>query len=163
MPTAVLLSGGLDSAVLVAEEAARSEVQPIYVSVGLAWERAEREAAHLSCRNCHRWREIARDAHRRHERRVPSDPLGDGGTAPRLSHAGRGRVPAGTQHRAPRKSRRVLRVRGHRSAGARHARSQSVSGRDAGVSAPPWRRHCRSALRTPSRSTRPSQKRARLK
>jgi 7-cyano-7-deazaguanine synthase len=32
----------LDSAVLVAEEAARGEVQPIYVSVGLAWEAAER-------------------------------------------------------------------------------------------------------------------------
>lgn len=42
MTTAVLLSGGLDSAVLVAEEAARGEVQPIYVSVGLAWEAAER-------------------------------------------------------------------------------------------------------------------------
>ena len=42
MPTAVLLSGGLDSAVLVADEAARGEVQPIYVSVGLAWEAAER-------------------------------------------------------------------------------------------------------------------------
>lgn len=41
MPTAVLLSGGLDSAVLVAEEAACGEVQPVYVSVGLAWERAE--------------------------------------------------------------------------------------------------------------------------
>src|SRR5690242_2660126 len=45
--TAVLLSGGLDSAVLLAEEAARAEaarrvVQPIYVSVGLAWEAAER-------------------------------------------------------------------------------------------------------------------------
>ena len=39
---AVLLSGGLDSAVLLAEEAARDEVQPIYVSVGLAWESAER-------------------------------------------------------------------------------------------------------------------------
>jgi 7-cyano-7-deazaguanine synthase len=39
---AVLLSGGLDSAVLVAEEAVKSEVQPIYVSVGLAWEEAER-------------------------------------------------------------------------------------------------------------------------
>ncbi len=44
MPTAVLLSGGLDSAVLVAEEAGRDEVQPIYVSVGLAWEQAERDA-----------------------------------------------------------------------------------------------------------------------
>ena len=43
MPTAVLLSGGLDSAVLLAEEASRDEVQPIYVRVGLAWERAERE------------------------------------------------------------------------------------------------------------------------
>ena len=43
--SAVLLSGGLDSAVLVAEEAARGdqEVQPVYVSVGLAWEDAERQ------------------------------------------------------------------------------------------------------------------------
>src|SRR5260221_14509439 len=45
MPTAVLISGGLDSAVLVAEEAAADIVQPIYVSVGLAWEEAERRAA----------------------------------------------------------------------------------------------------------------------
>lgn len=43
MPTAVLLSGGLDSAVLLVEEGARHEVQPLYVSVGLAWEAAERE------------------------------------------------------------------------------------------------------------------------
>jgi 7-cyano-7-deazaguanine synthase len=43
MPTAVLLSGGLDSAVLLAEEAARADIQPIYVSVGLAWEPAERD------------------------------------------------------------------------------------------------------------------------
>lgn len=42
MPTAVLLSGGLDSAVLLAEEASRAETQPIYVSAGLAWEPAER-------------------------------------------------------------------------------------------------------------------------
>jgi len=41
MPTAVLLSGGLDSAVLVADEATSGDVQPIYVSVGLAWESAE--------------------------------------------------------------------------------------------------------------------------
>ncbi len=40
-PTAVLLSGGLDSAVLLAQEAARGPVQPVYVSVGLAWEQAE--------------------------------------------------------------------------------------------------------------------------
>ena len=50
MRTAVLLSGGLDSAVLIAEEAARADaregpgeiIQPIYVSTGLAWERDER-------------------------------------------------------------------------------------------------------------------------
>src|SRR5438876_8867308 len=42
MSTAVLFSGGLDSAVLLAEEAARDVVQPIYVSSGLAWESAER-------------------------------------------------------------------------------------------------------------------------
>jgi 7-cyano-7-deazaguanine synthase len=39
--TAVLYSGGLDSAVLVASEARRGTVQPVYVSVGLAWERDE--------------------------------------------------------------------------------------------------------------------------
>jgi 7-cyano-7-deazaguanine synthase len=43
--TAVLFSGGLDSAVLLAHEALRSEVLPIYVSVGLAWESDERAAA----------------------------------------------------------------------------------------------------------------------
>jgi 7-cyano-7-deazaguanine synthase len=42
MQTAVLLSGGLDSAVLLAEESAACEVQPIYVSAGFAWENAER-------------------------------------------------------------------------------------------------------------------------
>lgn len=42
MATAVLLSGGLDSAVLVADEAVSGEVYPVYVSVGLAWEAAER-------------------------------------------------------------------------------------------------------------------------
>src|SRR5262245_27922517 len=36
------MSGGLDSAVLLVEEAAAGDVQPIYVSVGLAWEEIER-------------------------------------------------------------------------------------------------------------------------
>ena len=39
--TAVLFSGGLDSAVLVARAAQDARVQPLYVSVGLAWEREE--------------------------------------------------------------------------------------------------------------------------
>jgi len=37
----VLISGGLDSAVLLAHEAERGRVHPVYVSVGLAWEAAE--------------------------------------------------------------------------------------------------------------------------
>jgi hypothetical protein len=41
MPTLVLLSGGLDSAVLAAHEAQTERVLPVYVSVGLAWEDAE--------------------------------------------------------------------------------------------------------------------------
>src|ERR1044072_7633960 len=42
---AVLFSGGLDSAVLVADEAQRGVVHPLYVSTGLAWESIERAAA----------------------------------------------------------------------------------------------------------------------
>jgi 7-cyano-7-deazaguanine synthase len=41
---AVLSSGGLDSSVLLAEEAKAAEVYPIYVQCGLAWEEMEREA-----------------------------------------------------------------------------------------------------------------------
>jgi 7-cyano-7-deazaguanine synthase len=43
--TAALFSAGLDSAVLVAEEAQRGDVYPLYVSVGFAWEPAERAMA----------------------------------------------------------------------------------------------------------------------
>jgi 7-cyano-7-deazaguanine synthase len=43
--TAVLFSAGLDSAVLLAQQARRSFVQPIYVSAGLAWESRELEYA----------------------------------------------------------------------------------------------------------------------
>jgi 7-cyano-7-deazaguanine synthase len=41
IPTAVLLSAGLDSAVLAAKEAQHAHVHPIYVSAGLAWEPQE--------------------------------------------------------------------------------------------------------------------------
>jgi 7-cyano-7-deazaguanine synthase len=41
MDTLVLLSGGLDSAVLAAHESQTTRVLPVYVSVGLAWEEAE--------------------------------------------------------------------------------------------------------------------------
>jgi 7-cyano-7-deazaguanine synthase len=40
-PTAVLFSSGLDSAVLLADAARSGVVQPLYVSVGLAWEAEE--------------------------------------------------------------------------------------------------------------------------
>jgi 7-cyano-7-deazaguanine synthase len=43
--TAVLFSGGLDSAVLIADEIRQSRVQPVYVSVGFAWEHDERVIA----------------------------------------------------------------------------------------------------------------------
>jgi len=43
--TAVLYSGGLDSAVLLAQEAERAVVLPMYVRTGLAWEAEERAAA----------------------------------------------------------------------------------------------------------------------
>src|SRR6186997_357906 len=46
LTTAVLLSAGLDSAVLAAFEARRAHVQPIYISAGLAWEQQELEALH---------------------------------------------------------------------------------------------------------------------
>jgi 7-cyano-7-deazaguanine synthase len=42
---AVLFSGGLDSAVLVAQAAREAAVQPVHVSVGLAWEREELDMA----------------------------------------------------------------------------------------------------------------------
>jgi 7-cyano-7-deazaguanine synthase len=42
---AVLFSAGLDSAVLLAHAAQSADVQPIYVSVGLAWESAELDLA----------------------------------------------------------------------------------------------------------------------
>ena len=40
-PVAALFSAGLDSAVLVADAAQQVVVQPVYVSVGLAWEHEE--------------------------------------------------------------------------------------------------------------------------
>lgn len=43
--TAVLFSGGLDSAVLIADEIRQSLVQPVYVSVGFAWEHEEQTIA----------------------------------------------------------------------------------------------------------------------
>jgi 7-cyano-7-deazaguanine synthase len=44
-PIAVLFSSGLDSAVLLADAARSGIVQPLYVSVGLAWEAEERAMA----------------------------------------------------------------------------------------------------------------------
>jgi 7-cyano-7-deazaguanine synthase len=41
---AVLFSAGLDSAVLLADQAAKGPAVPVYVASGLAWEAAERDA-----------------------------------------------------------------------------------------------------------------------
>lgn len=59
--TAVLFSAGLDSAVLAAQEARNGPVWPLYVSVGLAWEAAERATAA---------RLLATDAYRAHVRPI---------------------------------------------------------------------------------------------
>ena len=62
--SAVLCSGGLDSAVLVAHEAQSSAVQPLYVSSLLAWEAVERQyltrflAALRTPNPVHRWVEL---------------------------------------------------------------------------------------------------------
>jgi 7-cyano-7-deazaguanine synthase len=44
MRSGILLSGGLDSAVLLIDESTRGEVHPIYIGAGLAWESGERSA-----------------------------------------------------------------------------------------------------------------------
>jgi len=49
--TAVLLSAGLDSAVLAAAEARTFSVHPIYVSTGLAWEAEERAMVEVLLRS----------------------------------------------------------------------------------------------------------------
>jgi 7-cyano-7-deazaguanine synthase len=41
---AILASGGLDSSILLADEARRAKVYPLYVECGLKWEAAERDA-----------------------------------------------------------------------------------------------------------------------
>jgi 7-cyano-7-deazaguanine synthase len=53
MVTAVLLSGGLDSAVLAVEETRAGEVQPVYVRVGLAWESAEQDMVEAFLASAH--------------------------------------------------------------------------------------------------------------
>ena len=140
------------------------DVQPIYVSVGLAWEGAERRtiARAARARRARTERPAARVADRRHDATSIPPRIGPSRDAARLPHRRRGRVSAGTQYRAARQGWRVLRDGAHRSAGARHARSQSLSGRDAGVPIGDgigavdsvWSTRCRS-----TRRMRPSAKR----
>jgi 7-cyano-7-deazaguanine synthase len=47
MHSLVMLSGGLDSAVLAAEEARTYVVHPVYVAAGLAWEQGEQDVVRL--------------------------------------------------------------------------------------------------------------------
>ena len=164
MTTAVLLSGGLDSAVLLADEAARRRgVQPIYVSVGLAWEArrtGDRVDALLAADPSPRPHAPAGLADRRHARRLRRHPLGGRRDAAGVPHARRRRVSAGTQHHPARKGRRSTAPRRHRPPRARHARAQSVSRRHAGISsgdgpravARPRARRCTSTRRMPARA-----------
>src|SRR6185436_8403259 len=67
--TAVLLSAGLDSAVLAASEARTATVHPIYVSTGLAWEAEELAALDrlLATDPFHACRPVARLAFTAHD------------------------------------------------------------------------------------------------
>ena len=100
---AVLCSGGLDSAVLLADVAGARRLRPsrrgrgqgprvqsivpIYVSVGLAWEQEElamldRLLAHAAVSR----RPADRNPSPRHARRLPADPLGHSRGAAGLRH-----------------------------------------------------------------------------
>ena len=137
MATAVLLSGGLDSAVLLVEEAARGEVQPIYVQrrAGVGGDGARGDCAVPRSGGVERPRAAARRADRRHDATsTRQSHWAIAGPAARLSHAGRRRVPARPQRRScsgrrPSSARR----RGIGRMVHRHARSQSVSRRDTGL------------------------------
>ena len=94
----------------------RGRVQPIYVSVGLAWEAAERDDRRAPARDDAFGGRVAPlvVADGRHARRLPAGALGDRGNAAGVSHARRGRVSARPQHRAARQGGDVLRDRRHR-------------------------------------------------
>ena len=102
MSTAVLLSGGLDSAVLVADEAASGDVQPIYVSVGLAWEAAERAIVARLLADARACRHDAQPlvSLSVDMRDVYAATHWAAGPPPGVSHARRGRVSAGPQRRS---------------------------------------------------------------
>ena len=153
---AVLLSGGLDSAVLLAEEAARGAVQPIYMSasgspgnrpsarwwtrcsraVRCAAARADSSRCPWTCATSTRLRTGPSPARRR--------PI----TRPTKTCTCRAATSSCWQ------GRRVLRRGRHRSPRARHARPQSVSRRDAGIPGGHGAARCRWGWRTTSRLTR---------
>ena len=138
--------------VLLADEAARGEVQPIYVSIGLAWEAAERAM-------------VVAVAGARAARR-PRRPLVSLGVDMRDVYAAthwamQGQPPA---YHTPDEDvylpgRNIVLLgkaactapRRHRSPPHRHARAQPVSRRDAGIP----RRHGRRAVARPRRTGLP--------
>jgi 7-cyano-7-deazaguanine synthase len=107
---AVLLSGGLDSAVLVAHAARAGEVQPIYVSAGLAWEREERALVERLLQSPPYASGVlpAGSVRRRHDI-YPATHQARSRRAARLRHAGRGRLPAGTERAGAVEGRNPLR------------------------------------------------------
>ena len=133
--TAVLCSGGLDSAVLVAHEARSGAVQPVYVSAGLAWERAEEaRVARLLAAPAFAGgvRELARlelpvtDVYPPTHWALRGRPAG-------LQHPGQRRLSRRAQRAAPGEDRRLLRAARHSAGRGRTARRQPVSGCDPGV------------------------------
>ena len=137
VPASVCFSGGLDSAVLLADGAPRHDaVQPIYVSAGLAWEAAEARAiARLLA--------VAPFAGARRPRRDARASTCATSTRRRTGRS-TGQPPAydtpdedvyldGRNIVLLVEGGGVLRAARHRAPRARPARGQSVSRRDAGV------------------------------
>ena len=110
-------------------------VWPIHVRAGLAWEAAEAARDRAAARGAavRRPDRAVDHAHRRHARRLPAESLGRRRTAARVRHARRRRLPRRPQHHPDREGRGAVRAVGRRATGARAARRQSISRRDARV------------------------------
>ena len=160
----MLFSGGLDSAVLVALAAREGPVQPLYVSVGLAWEATEREVAARFLASL-----PAADVRPMASLRVdmtdvyPPTHWAIRGEAPGFDTPDEDVYLEGPERHPAVEGRRVHGPRAHRAGVDRAARRQPVSRRHAPSSSPPSpravdrrRRADRGRSRRSPRCTRPT-------
>ena len=154
-PVAVLCSGGLDSAVLVAHKARDARVHPVYVRAGLAWEPREEIALSrlLAAPPLAGRLEPLASLEATVRESVRPDPLGSAGHAARLRHAGQRRVSGGAQCHAARQGRSALRPASDRRDRAGTIGRQSVSGTPPRRSSTRWPGRCHSVWVTSSGSS----------